>query len=169
MPTWYGEYGPCVQTAPTLGEQGEESSPSLIIKKGYCCSWATTCLMLRSPWIMKLWHWSCLFCTVTKIKPVKPKGSQPWIFAGRTDAEAEAPIFWPRDVKSPFIGKDPDAGKDWGWEKEGTIEDEIIGWHHWPNGRESEQALGDGEGQGSLVCCSPRGLKESDTTEWQNN
>ena len=103
------------------------------------------------------------------VKPVNPKGSQPWIFIGRTDAEAEAPIFWPRDVKSQFIGKDPDAGKNWGQEEEGTIEDEIIGWHHWLNGHEFEQAPGDGEGQGSLVYCSPWGLKESDMIEWQNN
>ena len=95
-----------------------------------------------------------------EIQPVNPKGNQPWIFIGRTDAEAEAPVRWPLDVKSRLIGKDPDAGKDWGQEK-GVTEDEIIGWHHWLNGHEFEQVPGDGEGQGSLVCCSPWGRNES--------
>ena len=66
-----------------------------------------------------------------KIKPVNPKGNQPWIFTGRTDAEAKAPILWPPYVKSPLIGKDPDAGKDWEQEEMGAIEDELVGWHHW--------------------------------------
>ena len=103
-----------------------------------------------------------------EIKPVNPKGIQPWIFIGRTDAEAEAPILWPPDVKSRLIGKDPDAGKDWGQEKR-TTEDEIVGWHHRLNGHELEQAPRDGEGQGSLVCCSPWDSKESDKTGWLNN
>ena len=87
-----------------------------------------------------------------EIKPVNAKVNQPWMFIGRTDAAA--PTFWPPDAKSPLFGKDPDAGKDWGQEGKGVIEDEMIGWHHWLNGHEFEQALGDGEGQGSLVCCS---------------
>ena len=87
-------------------------------------------------------------------KPVSPKGNQPWIFIGRTDAEAEAPIVWPPDVKGQLIGKDPDAGKDWGQKKRAT-EDEIVGWHHQLNGHEFEQAPGDSEGQGSLACHSP--------------
>ena len=92
-----------------------------------------------------------------KIKPINPKGNQSWIFIGRTDAEAEAPILWPPDAKSWLIGKDSDARKDRGqWEK-GTTEDELVGWHHQLNGHEFEQAPGDGEGQGSLVCCSPWG------------
>ena len=103
-----------------------------------------------------------------KIKPVNPKGNQPWVFIGRTDAEAEAPIIWLPDAKTLLTGKDPDPGKDWrGWG--GVTEDETIGWHHWLNGHEFEQALGDGEGQGSLVCCSPRGCKELDMTEQLNN
>ena len=76
------------------------------------------------------------------------------VFIGRTDAEAAAPILWPPDVMSQFVGKDPDAGKDWRQEK-GVREDEMVGWHHWLNGHEFEQAPGDGERQGSLVCCSP--------------
>ena len=76
-----------------------------------------------------------------------------------TDARGEAPVFWSPDVNSGLIGKDPDAGKDWGQEEKGVTEDEMAGWHHQLNGHEFEQALGDGEGQGSLVCCSPWGLK----------
>ena len=86
----------------------------------------------------------------------------------RTDAEAEAPKLWPPDAKSQLTGKDPDAGKDWR-QKKGTTEDETVGWHHWLNGHEFEQMLEDGERQGSLACCSPRGYKESDTTEHLNN
>ena len=72
----------------------------------------------------------------TKIQPVHPKGNQSWV--GRTDAEAETPILWPPDAKNWLIGKDPDAGKDWRWERKGTTEDEMVGWHHWLNGHEFE-------------------------------
>ena len=104
-----------------------------------------------------------------EIQPVHPKGNQSWIFIGRTDAEAEASIFWPPDAKSRFIGKDPDAGKDWRREEKGTREDEMVGWHLWFDGHEFKQAPGDGEGQGSLACCSPWGHSESDTTGRLNN
>ena len=87
----------------------------------------------------------------------------------RIDIEAEAPILWPSDAKSGLTGKDPDAGKDWGQEEKGAAEDEMIGWYHWLNGHEFEQTLGDGEGQGSLVCCSPWGRKQLDKTEWMNH
>ena len=100
-----------------------------------------------------------------EIKPVNPKGDQSWIFTGRTDAEAETPILWPPDVKSQLIRNDYDAGKDWRQEEKGMT-NEIVGWHHWLNGHEFEQAPGDGEGQGSQVCFSPWGHKESDMTEW---
>jgi len=103
-----------------------------------------------------------------EIKPVNPKGNQPWIFIGRTDAEAEAPILWPPPKSQP-IGKDPDARKDWGQEEKGTVEDEMVGWHYWLNKREFEQTPGDGEGRGSLVCYSPWHHKESNTTQWLNN
>ena len=73
-----------------------------------------------------------------EIKLVNPKGNQSRIFTGRTDAEAETPILWPPDVKNWLIGKDPDAGKDWRWEEKGTIEDEMVGWHHWRNGHDFE-------------------------------
>ena len=89
------------------------------------------------------------------------------IFIGRTDAEAETPILWPPDVKNWLIGKDPDTGKDWRQEK-GMAKDEMVGWHHWLNGHEFERALGVGDGRGSLVCCSPWGHKELDTTEQLN-
>ena len=103
-----------------------------------------------------------------EIKPVNPKGNQPWIFIGRTDAEAEAPILWPPDVKSQLIiGKDPDAEKDWQEEK-GATEDEMDGWHHWLNGCEFEQAP-EVNGQESLACYSPWDCKELDMTEWLNN
>ena len=103
-----------------------------------------------------------------EIKPLNPKGNQHWIFSGRTDVEAETPIFWPPAVKNWLLGKDPDAGKDWRQEN-GTTEDEMVGWHHWLNGHESEQAPGVGDGQGGLACCSPWGCKQSDTTEQLNN
>ena len=103
-----------------------------------------------------------------EIKLVHPEGNQSWIFIGRTDAEAEAPILWPADEKNWLIGKDPGVGKDWRQEEKGMTEDEMVGWHHWLHRHECEQAPGIGGGQGSLVCCSPRGRKESYTTEWLN-
>ena len=106
---------------------------------------------------------SPLDCKV--IKTVNSKGNQLWIFIGRTDAEAEAPILWPPNAKNWLIVKDPDAGKDWGQEKKGDeTEDEMFGWHHWLNGYEFEQTLGDGEGQGSLEHYCPCDCKELDTT-----
>ena len=102
---------------------------------------------LGSPWDCK------------EIQPVNPKGNQSWVFIGRTDAKAEAPILWPPDAKSWLTGKDPDAGKEGrmrrGWQ------DKMVGWHHRLNGHEFEQTLGDREGQGSLACYSPWGHKES--------
>ena len=95
-----------------------------------------------------------------EIKPVNPKWNQSWIFTGRTDAEAEAPILWPPDVKCWLIGK------DWFWERWRTGGEGVTdgGWHHWLNGHEFEQTLGDSERQGSLACCSPWGCKELDMT-----
>ena len=81
-----------------------------------------------------------------EIQTVHPKGNQSWIFIGRTDTEAETPKLWPRDAKNWLIGKDPDAGKDWGQEEKGTTEDEMVGWHHQLNGYEFEQAPGAGDG-----------------------
>ena len=103
-----------------------------------------------------------------EIHPVHPKGDQSCVFIGRTDVEAETPVLWPLDVKSWLICKDPDAGKDWRWEEKGITEDEMVGWHHRLNGHEFEWIPGVGDGQGGLVCCSPRVHKELDTTEWLN-
>ena len=102
------------------------------------------------------------------IKPVNPKINQPWIFTGRTDAEAEAPIFWPLDAKNQLIGKHPDVGKNWRQEEKRMTEDEMAGWHHRLDGREFEWTPGVGDGQGGLACCSSWGRKESDTTERLN-
>ena len=90
-----------------------------------------------------------------EIQPVHPKGDQSWVFIGRTDVETEAPTLWPPDVKNWLIGKDPDAGKDWMQEENGTTEDGMIGWHHRLNGQEFEQVLGVGDGQGGLACYCP--------------
>ena len=89
------------------------------------------------------------------------------MFIGRPDAEAEAPILWPPDRKNWLIGKDPEAGKDWRREEKGMTEDEMVGWHHQLNGQQSEQTSRDGEGQGSLVCCSPWSRKEWATEQLQ--
>ena len=99
--------------------------------------------LLRVPWSARRSNQSIL------------KGNQPWIFIGRTDAEAEAPILWPPGAKNWLIGKDPEAGKDWEQEEKGVIEDEMVGWYHWLNWHEFEKTPGDSERQGSLVCCSP--------------
>ena len=103
-----------------------------------------------------------------EIQPVHPKGNQSWVFIGRTDAEAEAPIPWPPDVKNWLIWKDPDAGKDWRQKEKGMTEDEMVGWHHWLGGHEFEQTPGAGDRQGSLACYSPRGHKKSGRIEWLN-
>ena len=117
----------------------------------------------------ELWCWRRLESPFDckEIKPVNRKGNQPWMFIGRTDAEAEAPILCPPDVETWLLRKDPDAGKDWRQEK-GTTEDEIVEWDHQLDGYEFEQAPGLGGGQGNLACCSRRGHKESDTTERLN-
>ena len=116
----------------------------------------------------------CCLCTLESpvdskvIKLVNPKGDQNWIFIGKTDAKAEATIFWSHDVKSRLIGKDPDAGKDWRQREKEVAEDEMVRLHHWLNGHEFEQTLGDSEGQGSLAGCSPWGPKDWATEQqWQ--
>ena len=124
----------------------------------------------KESWAAKNWcFWTVLLKTTLEspldskeIQPVHPKGNQSWIFIGRIDAEAEAPILWPPDSKSWLIWKDPDAGKDRRQEEKGTIEDKVVGWHHQFNGHEFEQSLGDSEGQRRLVCCSPWGCRGSD-------
>ena len=109
---------------------------------------------------------SPLYCK--EIQPFHPKGNQSRLFIGKTDVDAETPILWPPDAKSWLIGKDPDAAKDWRQEEKGKTEDEMVGWHHWLDEHEFEQTPEVGDGQGSLICCSPWVLKELDTTEWLN-
>ena len=130
----------------------------------------------KESWAPKNWcFWTVLLektlespLDCKEIQPVHPKGDQSWIFIGRTDAEAETPILWPPDVKNWLIWKDPDARKDWRQEEKGTTEDGMVGWHQWPNGHEFEQTVGNGEGQGSLTCCSPWGHKALDMPERLN-
>ena len=115
----------------------------------------------------ELWCWrrleSPLDCK--EIQLVHSKGNQSWKFIGRADAEAETPILWSPDAKNWLVRKDLDAGKDWRQVEKGMTEDEMVGWHHWLKWHESEQALGVGAGQGSLVSCDSWGRKESDSTE----
>ena len=117
--------------------------------------------------VFELWCWRRLLSPLSckEIKPVNPKGNQSWILNGRTDAKTL--ILWPPYAKRWLTGKDPDAGENWRQEK-GTTEDEMVGWHHRLDGHEFEQALGVGDGQGSLACCSPWGCKELGTTEQLN-
>ena len=130
----------------------------------------------KEGWVPKnWWFWTVVLektlespLDCKEIKPVNPKGNQAWIFIGRSDAKAKTLILWPPDAKNWLIGKDADAGKDWRQGEKGRTEHEMVGRHHWVDGHEFEQGLGDGDGQRSLVCCTPSGCKESDMTEWLN-
>ena len=135
-----------------------------------CESWTIKKAKCQRIDAFQLWCWRRLLSPLDskEVKPVHHKGSQSQIFIGRADAEAEAPIFWPPDMKNWLIGKDPDVGKDWRQDKKGMAEDDMVGKQHLLNAHEFEQALGVGDGQGNLVCCSPRGRKESDMTEQLN-
>ena len=150
---------------------------ALVFSSSHVWMWE---LDYRESWVLKNSHFwtvvlektvdSPLDCKDTQ--PVHPKGSQSWIFIGRTDVEAETPILWPLDGKSWLIWKDSDAGKDWGWEEKGTTEDEMVGWHHQLDGHGFGWTLGVGDGPGGLACCSSWSRKESDVTErlnWINN
>jgi len=112
--------------------------------------------LLRVPWTVKTSNQSIL-------KEISPECSLEGLMP-----KLKLPILWPPVAKNWLLGKDPDAGKDWRHEEKGTTEDEMIGWHHWLDGHEFEQVLGAGDGQESLVCCSPWGHKESDMTERLN-
>ena len=135
--------------------------------------WELDC---EESWALKNWcFWTVVLektlespLDCKEIQPVHPKGDQSWVFIGRTDAEAETPVLWPPDAKSWLIGKDPDAGRDWGQEEKGTTEDEMAGWHHRLDRHEFGWTLGVGDGQGGLACCEAWGHKESDTTERLN-
>ena len=127
-------------------------------------------------WVLKNWcFWTVVLerslespLDCKEIQPVHSEGDQPWDFFGRNDAKAETPVLWPPHVKSWFIGKDPDAGRDWGQEEKGTTKDEMAGWHHRLDAHEFGWTPGVGDGQGCLACCDSWGCKESDTTEWLN-
>ena len=127
-------------------------------------------------WVPKNWcYWTVMLektlespLDCKEIQPVHSKGDQTWDFFGRNDAKAETLVLWPPHAKSWLIGKDPDAGRDWRQEEKGATEDDMFGWHHWPDGREFEWTPGVGDGQGGLVCCDSWGRKESDTTERLN-
>ena len=149
-----------------------QSSQGYGFSSGHVWMWE---LDYKEGWVLKNW---CFWTVVQKtlespmdckeIQQVHPKGDQSWLFIGRTDVEAETPIFWPPDAKSWLIWKDPDAGKDWGQAEKGMTEDEMAGWHHQLNGHEFGWTPGVGDGQGGLVCCGSWGHKESDMTEQLN-
>ena len=130
----------------------------------------------KESWVPKNWWFSTVVLEKTLESPLDikviqldhPKGNQSLIFTGRTHAEADTPILWLPDAKNWLLGKDPDSAKDWRQEEMGMSEVEMFGWHHWFNAHEFEQALGVGDGQGSLTCCSPWGRKELDMTEQLN-
>ena len=127
----------------------------------------------KESWVPQNWcFWSVVLektlespLDCKEIQPVHVKGNQSWVFIGRTDAEAETPIFWPPDVKSWLIWKIPDAGKDWGQEEKGMTEDEMVGWHHRLYGHGFGWTLRVGDGQWGLASCSSWGCKKPDTTE----
>ena len=140
---------------------------------GHVWMWELDC---EESWALKNWcFWTVVLektlespLDCKEIQPVHSKGDQSWVFIGRTDAEAETPIFWPPHAKSWLTGKDSDTGRDWGQEEKGMTEDGMAGWHHWLDGRESEWTPEVGDGQGGLACCDSWGRKESDMTERLN-
>ena len=146
------------------------SSQGYGFSSGHVWMWELDC---EESWALKnWWFWTVVLektlessVDCKEIQPVHPKGDQSWVFIGRTDAETETPILWPLHAKSWLIGKDRDAGRDWGQEEKGTTEDEMAGWHHRLNEHEFEWTLGVGDGQGGLVCWDSWGRKESDMTE----
>ena len=132
--------------------------------------WELDC---EESWVPKNWFfWTAVLqktlespLDCKEIQPVHSEGDLSWVFFGRNEAKAETLVLWPLHAKSWLIGKNSDAGRDWGHEEKGTTEDEMAGWHHQLNGRESGWTPGVGDGQGGLVCCNSWGRKESDTTE----
>ena len=129
-----------------------------VVMYGYEC-WTIKKAECRRIDAFEQWCWRRLLRIPWTARRSHPKGDQSWVFTGRTDVEAETPIFSPPDVTNWLTGKDPDAEKDWRQEERGMTEDEMVGWHHWLDGHEFEQGLGVGDGQQSLVCCSPWGCR----------
>ena len=149
------------------------SSQGYGFSSGHVWMWELDC---EESWEPK--HW-CFWTVVLEktlespldckeIQPVHSEGDKPWVFFGRNDAKAETPVLWTPHAKSWLIGKDSDAGRDWGQEEKGMTEDEMVGWHHWLDGRDFERTPGVGDGQGGLACWDSWGRKELDTTEWLN-
>ena len=171
-----GELGPQIDTQEKqrhyFANKGS-SSQGYGFSCGHVSMWELDC---EEGWAPKNWcFWSVVLektpespLDCKEIQPVHSEGDQPWDFFGRNDAKAETPVLWPPHAKSWLTGKDSDAGRDWGQEEKGTIEDEISGWPHWLDGRESEWVQGVGDGQGGLAYCDSWGRKESDTTERLN-
>ena len=140
------------------------SSQGYGFSSGHIWMWE---LDYKESWVPKNWpFWTVVLEKTLESSLDCKEIDQSWMFIGRTDAEAETPIPWPPDVKSWLTGKDPDAGKDWGQEEKRLTEDEMVEWHNRINGHGFGWTLGVGDRQGGLVCCSPWGCKELDTTEW---
>ena len=134
--------------------------------------WELDC---EESWALKNWCFWTVVLEKTLESPLDCKEiqlvhskDQSWVFIGKTDAKAETPVLWPPHARSWLIGKDSDAGRDWGQEEKGTTEDEMAGWHHWLDRHEFEWTPGVGDGQGGLACSDSWGPKESDTTERLN-
>ena len=146
---------------------------ALVFSSSHVWMWKLDC---EESWAPKNWcFWTAALektlenlLDCKEIQPVHSRGDQPWVFIGRTDNKAETLVLWPPHAKSWLIGKDPDAGRDWGQEEKGTTEDEMAGWHHRLNGHEFEWTPGVGDGHGGPACCDSWGHKESDTTERLN-
>ena len=136
----------------------------MVFSCGHVWMWELDC---EESWVRKNWcFWTVVLektpespLDCKEIQPVRSEGDQPWDFFGGNDAKAETPVLWPPHAKSWLIGKDSNAGRDWGQEKKGMTEDEMVGWHHWLDGRESEWPPGVGDGQGGLACCNSWGHK----------
>ena len=147
------------------------SSQGYSFSSGHVWMWELDC---EEGWVPKNWCFWIVVLEKTLERPLDCKeiqpvhsADQPWDFFGRNDAKAEAPVLWPPHAKSWLIRMDYDSGWDWGQEEKGTTEDEMAGWHHWLDERESEWTLGAGDGQGGLACCDSWGRRVSDLTESQ--
>ena len=149
----------------------ESSSQGYGVSSGHVWMWESDC---EESWAPENWcFWTVVLektlespLDCKEIQSVHSEGDQPWVFFGGNDAKAEAPVLWPPHAKSWLIGKDSDAGRDWGQEEKGMTEDEMAGWHHWLNGHEFEWTPGVGDGQGGLVCCDSWGRKETWLNDW---
>jgi len=149
------------------------SSQGYGFSSGHVWMWELDC---EESWALKNWcFWTVVLekslespLDCKEIQPVHPKGDQPWVFFGRNHTKAETAVLWPPHAKSWLIGKDSDAGRNWGQEEKGTTEDEMAGWHHWLDGHGFGWTLGVGDGQEGLAFCDSWGCKELDTIEWLN-